>query len=275
MYDNDTANGSFYLAKIMYGGNGKLKMAHQRQVSLTYESRSDKRTTYLGGHKICIDKRLATIESHVHDKLIHKHILAYDTNTVTQASRLKTLTLSDALGATLRPLRFDWSNGPEKAFEPVPGVVNIKTGSSSFEILPMDVTASGKTDMVIVSSRYDPGKAMENALHLAIHLADGQGKVNEAPSPGSGFPGLRFPDQLLPLDITGDGKTDLVSPALSCTSFAVFILVVSFILPKLRKNITISPYLYQLGRTDNTKHKIPSNSHLSLPRVGSILEILP
>jgi hypothetical protein len=48
-------------------------------------------------------------------------------------------------------------------------------------------------------------------FNLDVYLADGKGNISTTPQPGSGpIKGLKYPDQLLALDVNGDGKTDLV-----------------------------------------------------------------
>lgn len=207
-YNNDTANGAYYLTNITYGGNKSLSMNNQRQISLAYEDRTDKTTRYLGGYKIHSNKRLATITASVQSKVTNKYQLNYDTSPLTKVSRLASVTLSDATGSSVLPLSFGWVNANPAVFDETKQLGTI-AATTKAEIIPLDVNASGRSDVVLVSERYESSLG-SNGLHLSVHLADGRGNISTSPAPGSGPTGLLYPTQLLALDMNGDGRTDLV-----------------------------------------------------------------
>ncbi|KAE9393736.1 hypothetical protein BT96DRAFT_978801 [Gymnopus androsaceus JB14] len=160
-YANDTTNGSFYPSEIMYGGNQKVNMTHQRQLTFEYEQRPDISTKYIGGSQVQIDKRLKSISSLIHDTLVHKHTIEYDTAPLTGITRAKYLTLADASGATVSPLQFDWVDGSSKVFEE-PG---FREHCRSDVVVASKVTVSGS-----VHSR------------IATHIASEDGTIASAPS---------------------------------------------------------------------------------------------
>lgn len=207
-YTNDSNNGSFYPNEISYGGNRSLSISHVRKVAFTYATRPDTRTEYIGGYKVHIDRCLSTIVASVDEELIHTHSFDYVLAPLTLESQLSVITLSDASSAPVSPLRFDWSSGQPSVFESVKTVATLNNGVSDFQVLGMDVTASGRTDMVVTSAQIDESYGDER-LYLNVHLADGQGGVSASPS-FSTATGLYPPDQLLPVDINGDGQMDLV-----------------------------------------------------------------
>ena len=196
-------------------------MSHQRAVDFAYETRPDQRTHFLGGYKIRVDRRLSTITASINDALAHKHTLNYDVAPLTGVSRLRSVALVDASGASVRPLCFDWVDGDGAVYEPLKNLATLDIGTSSIQVFPIDANASGRSDLVVASSRYD-SSSKSNKLHLDVYLSNADGSISTTPATGSGSTGLLFPDQLLPLEANGDGRTDLVClsiPSLSPFSY--------------------------------------------------------
>ncbi|KAJ8520818.1 hypothetical protein ONZ45_g2429 [Pleurotus djamor] len=210
-YFNDANSGAFYLSQVQYGGNKSLSMAHQRQVDFAYVQRPDVRTRYIGGYKVCTDKRLSTITSHVQGKLAHTHTLHYDDAPLSNVSRLTSITLSDASGAKVRPLTFDWNNGDVSVFGAARSPKKIKTDSKA-SVMALDVNASGKSDLVLATKRF---VSNQYKLRLDVYRPDDNGDISTTPS--STFEGLNYPTQLLPLDFNGDGRTDFLHVSTSTT----------------------------------------------------------
>ena len=136
-------------------------------------------------------------------------MLNYDIGPLTSKSRLQSITLSDASGGKVRPITFDWTSGNPRVFDESRALSTLSTQSSKSQVMPMDVLASGRTDIVVASSRNDPAIG-GMGLNLDVFLADGKGNLSSTATAGSGLTGLFYPDQLLPIDFTGDGRTDLV-----------------------------------------------------------------
>lgn len=214
-YDNDTAKGAFYLKQLRYGGNSDINLDHQRRVTLDYKTRGDVQVNYIGGFSVTSDKLLVSISSFVQEnlaskeKLAHKHVLEYDPAPITQKSRLTKLTLFDDTDTPVRPLTFKWNDSQKGIFDKLGPKTTIDTQDPTSKVIPMDVHATGRSDIVICSQRLDSG---DEQMHLAVHKAAHDGTIS--PTPDSVHDGMSYPFQLLPLDITGDGKTDLVSPHL-------------------------------------------------------------
>ncbi|KAL4258255.1 Insecticide toxin TcdB middle/N-terminal domain-containing protein [Pleurotus pulmonarius] len=209
-YDSDTAlassSGAFYIAQIAYGGNRNLNMAHQRVVKFNYETRPDVRIKYVGGAKVATVQRLASIDARVNGKLIHTHKLTYDQAPSTGGSRLVQVALVDAQsGASVRPLKFSWVNGNPAIFDSVEAPVELSTGDSQAQLFPLDVSAKGKSDLVIAARRLVSGS---QKLHLAVHEADANGAISTTPSSEFQNNDIEFPTQLIPIDINGDGRND-------------------------------------------------------------------
>jgi len=187
-----------------------LNVPHQRKSSFTYEQRPDTRTKYIGGSQVYVEKRLSSVSASFDGRLIHKHTLNYDIAPLTLRSRLTSITLSDANGGKVRPVTFDWTSGNPSVFDESRTLSTLSAKRSDSQVMPMDVLASGRTDVVVASSRNDTTIG-GMGLNLDVFLADGQGDLSPTATAGSGLTGLFYPDQLLPIDFTGDGRADLVS----------------------------------------------------------------
>ncbi|KAJ8515295.1 hypothetical protein ONZ45_g7271 [Pleurotus djamor] len=218
-YNNDTTNGSFSIARLSFGGNRNLNMAHQRQVEFQYQTRPDLRVNYVGGSRVATNLRLISITSRVQNRLVHTHRLAYDQAPSTGISRLTSLTLVDPSNVPVRPLLFSWINGNPTVFDPVRAPVVLNPGGSNPQVFPMDVSARGRSDLVI-GSRVLVNNAPQ--LRLQVHPAN-NGIV--AATPSSTFSGLTYPSQLIPLDINGDGRNDFLHVAQSINSYTLTIIL--------------------------------------------------
>lgn len=80
-------------------------------------------------------------------------------------------------------------------------------------LIPIDVAASGHSDLVIASTYLDQ---QVEYLDLDVYRANNQGIISNSSAPGSGATGLPYPFQLLQMDVDGDGKIDLVTSHLLC-----------------------------------------------------------
>ena len=185
-------------------------MNHQRKITFSYENRTDVRTEFEGGSAVILKKRLASISSSFRDDTVHIHTFDYGYAPVTGTSRLKTITLSDASGASVLPLTFTWSDSAAKVFDQGVALNTLQpTATEDIRVLPVPVAGSGRTDLVVASKLYDRGMD-DYVLNLDVYLADENGNISTTSQPGSGSTGVLYPDQLLALDVNGDGRTDLV-----------------------------------------------------------------
>ncbi|KAJ7125821.1 hypothetical protein C8R43DRAFT_1212234 [Mycena crocata] len=212
-YSNDHSNGTYYLAEASYGGNQTLNMAHQRKLQFEYETRPDISTTYLGGSVIRMDKRLESISSFVHNNLVNKHFLEYDTAPLTGVSRVVKISLADAKGAIVRPLIFDWVNGNPTIFDSPGPTTSVNFVGTEVSMMPMDVLATGRSDIVVVSKHRVSNKYQ---TRIATHLSNASGVVSAIPT----FINEQLPYHafIFPVDVNGDGRTDLIHISLATTT---------------------------------------------------------
>ncbi|KAF4597731.1 hypothetical protein EYR40_008196 [Pleurotus pulmonarius] len=223
-YINDSSSssgsGAFYVSQISYGGNRNLAMAHQRQLNFTYENRPDITVQYIGGAKVMIDKRLTSITLNVQGELAHTYRLTYDQAPSTGVSRLTQVTIVDPSGASVRPIKFSWVNGNPAVFNNVEAPVVLNPNDTTAEIYPLDVSAKGKSDIVVASKRLSGGVQQ---LHLDVYETDANGAILTTPS--SQFDGIQYPTQLIPLDFNGDGRNDFLHITQQLNSHTLTILL--------------------------------------------------
>ena len=162
----------------------------------------------MGGSSIRLTKRLLSVTASFKDDLLHTHKFGYDYAPVTNFTRLKTLTLSDAFGASVSPLEFNWADSNPAVFNQLLSETTLNHDVSSVRVFPADVDGSGRTGVILSSNKGDK-------LAVDVHLADGQGGISPTAA-SSVTTDLRFPDYLLALDVDGDGKTDLVGGTAHC-----------------------------------------------------------
>lgn len=218
-YLTNDQKGSYRLSKIEYGGNRDLekdnpKMKHQREVRFDYGPRGDIRSQYVGGCKVLVDRRLSAITSSVLGKAAYQHVLTHSEDVLTGQSHLISLALKDCLtGASVRPLVFTWVDGQETAFDEPHIARVLETDDREAQIIPMDVNGAGRSDILIASRNMKGNNPM---LKLAVHNADKNGDVLSKADTEQ-VTELPYPTQLFPMDINGNGRTDLVSGSVSPT----------------------------------------------------------
>ena len=185
----------------------------QRSIRLSYESRTDVPPKYQGGSIIKTAARLSKIQTYVGDTLVKEYRLAYAYSGLTGRSLLTSITECAADGVCLPPTTFDWQDSGTSGFDknghvtlpPNPDGV-IGPGNTFFSLanLPADVNGDGKTDLVRVT-RY----GRDQKVGLTTFLSTGKGFESGKPTRTlQGRSNLGF----FPMDVNGDGKTDVVQP---------------------------------------------------------------
>ena len=262
-----------FIDKIKYGGNTALSMDHQRTITFSYGDRNDIETEFVGGSAVRLAKRLTSVSASFNNTLLHTYTFDYDYAPVTGITRLLSVGLSDASRASIVPLKFDWSDSPDYVFDNLVTMPSLKPDVSTAHVFPVEVTGSGKTDIILASSQYDFSSGME-VLHLDVHLADGQGGISTTRQPWPSSTGLRYPDQLIPMDVNGDGKIDLVRDTIFKVNIIIkYTITPSCILLKMNfQEILLSQY--SLRRKMGITLKTVSFSPLNFSTEGFILETL-
>lgn len=210
--------GAYYPARIDYTGNGTI--APRRSVRFEYEARPDVSTRYAGGYSTRTSQRLARVDTFVDQRLGTSYKLEYLPPGATGRSRLRSVTQLDAAGNSLPPTRFDWQDGDTRLFASRATVTPTElTYGGSF--LPVDVNGDGRLDFLNATNAH-------GALTLDVFAAAGrEGGFRNPVRVPSTTPALPFGGQLYPVDVNGDGRTDLVYAVRSGTELRLTVFMSS------------------------------------------------
>ncbi|PFH46745.1 hypothetical protein AMATHDRAFT_183039 [Amanita thiersii Skay4041] len=209
---SEKPTGTFYLTRVTYGGNKKSKIPKEFRINFSYEERPDVSTRYLGGYIIKNNWRVKTISTTVYtvegsiDTPILQYAFAYTKSGLAKLTCLDSITLKDCVtGASIHPLKFRWTGStPRTVFDPTKKIGELQADVTTIkQIIPLDVNGNGTNDIVIASDQ-------NNILNLDVYLADLQGNVSNQKATGSGPTGLPFSPLIYPLDLNGDGVSDIL-----------------------------------------------------------------
>lgn len=109
-YNHNLTTGESYPREIVYTGNSLLQLAPYNRVMFEYESRPDKRSSYVFGSLQTNTQRLKSIHVEAEETLAWTYHLTYETDSLLGESRVRSVTECDSLGKCLKPTTFDWSD---------------------------------------------------------------------------------------------------------------------------------------------------------------------
>jgi RHS repeat-associated protein len=201
-----SALGAYYIDRISYSAHDLTEA--NRFVQFTYEARTDPISDYLGGYPVLTAYRLKQITiSLAGDHIVRSYDLSYRTSAATQLSCLESITESgtetDAASA-LSPTRMTWQDVETPGFEIGPQS-QLDQHLNQLGLQQMDVSGSGRTD--IVQLWLDQNGQINATTYLATPGPDGTTFVRAANSLLGTFPQAR---EIFPVDVNGDGLTDLL-----------------------------------------------------------------
>lgn len=199
IYLVDSLNGSHYPTEIKYTGNSNI-LVPQRAVKFEYDSRMDSVTTYEGGSKSRQTKRLKTITTFVEDKKVLSYNLDYQYCETTGRSQLIQIKECDGLGKCLLPTTFKWQQGDPSLIDAKGEKLALITKNAD-GLFPMDINADGLVDLVSLTTR------STEDFQIHTYKSDGNQLINTA---SQIFSQRNRSGQIMPLDINGDGKMDLL-----------------------------------------------------------------
>jgi hypothetical protein len=220
-YTEDNPNGQYYPSHIDYTGNATAGLVPYNSVQFIYAARPDITPMYDGGSLIKNTVRLSNVQTHAQvngaDTVVKDYRLSYDVSAATQRSRITQVQECDGFAATancLQPTRLGWQDGNDGSFTKVYAQANYpvdgsiwRAGADATQTFPMDVNGDGKTDLVQI---------MTNTYQAQVLLSNGNGSFTkvyaQANYPVDGLIWRAGVDaaQTFPMDVNGDGKTDLV-----------------------------------------------------------------
>lgn len=200
-YDLDAAASMSYPVAIDYTLNEANRATPRRQLRFSYVERPDVITKYRGGYRVVIDRLLSAIETYVDDRKVRRYELGYIVGAATGRSRLISVTESDGDGRRLPATLLDWQDSFSGIFAPTAHNTIADVAPAGVHI-PMDVNGDGRTDIV---------NAYENGGFLQVTLLISNGVRFDDPVtlPPTAIP-YGAHTQLIPLDVDGDGRMDLI-----------------------------------------------------------------
>jgi hypothetical protein len=195
--------GACYLDHISY--RQRDDAAARTLVRFTYEERPDPVAMFVGGHAASTLYRLRQIAIWRDDEeLLHCYDLEYGLSAATHLSRLCSITersLPDPARRFLPFLTVGWQDTPAPGFD-IGTPVALDEHADTLAVEPMNVSGNGCTDLVQL------WRDESECLHATCYLANVGGTFSGGMVSRLGaFP----PDcAILPADLDGDGKTDLL-----------------------------------------------------------------
>lgn len=190
--------GTAYPSRIDYTSNDGVEA--QRSVRFTTAARPDPSTSFIAGEPVTLGRRLTGVQTYLGEQLVGTYALTYEQAPVTGRSRLQQLVRADANGAALPPTVFTWQDADAALLVPATTLATQVAGWDGV-FLPMDVDGNGRVDFV---NAWQSG----GALALSIFIATADGTLGSRVDVVT--PGLTFGGTFLPMDVDGDGRTDLV-----------------------------------------------------------------
>jgi RHS repeat-associated protein len=198
--------GAYAIDSIRYTTRADLQPHYL--IRFTYQTRPDVILDHIGGHPVTMSTRLASIAVSLSSgEIIRTYSLAYEQGNATGLSRVISITESGAQSAgspQLPATTIVWQDVPTPGFAINPQST-LDQHLEQTDVRAMDLTGSGRTDFVQL---WTDGSQM---LHATTYIASTNGGqttfVRAADTLLDGFPETR---QILPMDVNGDGLTDLV-----------------------------------------------------------------
>lgn len=197
--------GAYYLDQIAYTVRDQTKA--NRFVRFSYEERPDSITDYSGGFPIVTAFRLKGIVASVGDEVVRSYAMSYRISSATQLSCLESITQSgtSSEGApALPPTRMVWQDVDSPDFSTGPSS-SLEQHVNALGIQPMDVSGSGRTDLVQLW--LDTDDSVHATTYLATPGSNGVSFNRASDSVLGSFP---TPREIMAADLDGDGRTDLI-----------------------------------------------------------------
>jgi len=200
--------GAYYPDRIVYTVRDDMQPA--RFVQFHYEPRPDTVVSYVGGFPVILSKRLSEITTSLTMtdgiERIRSYQIHYETSNATQLSRVVSIGVSgaasqqtpDYVAATIL-----WSDTAQPGLQ-TNGPTSSLNQPGAPQLLPMDVSGSGRTDVVHL---WRNDQVLQASVYLATPGANGIKYVWASDTLLDSFP-KTF--QVLPADVNGDGRTDLL-----------------------------------------------------------------
>lgn len=202
---DDPADGAFYIASIRYNTRDD-GMQPARAIDFAYERRPDPVSGFAGGYPMKLTRRMTAITVSFDGSIVRTYTLGYRLSNCTQLSCIASITESGAAdqgSPSLPPVTLLWSDVDQPGFV-ISSTSMLDQHVGKPDVRPMNVRGSGRTDLVQLWTQ-------DSELHATVYLAEFDG-TNVTYNRVSDTKLGSFGDesQVLPCDLTGDGRTDLL-----------------------------------------------------------------
>ena len=199
-YTENVTNGEHYLNRINYTGNTAKNIQPFASIRFEYVARPDPKYGYISGAKtdvLMVLSHIRTYSNNANNALVKDYKLFYEQETVTNKSRLKTLSECNAFAECKNSTLFNWSDDIHGKFEITKETSN-GVNSALETVKLLDINGDGFTDWVSVGQDY-----------TYVRLSNGDGTFKPFKKT---YNGDRFAIGTIKFaDINGDGRADWVS----------------------------------------------------------------
>jgi RHS repeat-associated protein len=200
-YELDSADNDNYIVSIDYTANDAVGLKASHQIKFTYTSdRSDVVPQYQGGGVYQTSRLLQQIETSVSGNTALVYTFAYGQGNATGRHQLQSVTLGDSAENQLAPTQFTWSDNDQGIFQKPATAIPTGQGFAG-SYFSVDLNGDGYVDLL---NTYQ----VNGNLTLAAFISDGTTFTPVTPITTSAkfYSGA----QIIPMDVNGDGCTDIV-----------------------------------------------------------------
>ncbi|WP_282609411.1 FG-GAP-like repeat-containing protein, partial [Pelagibius sp. Alg239-R121] len=213
-YSDDTTNNVHQIDRIDYAGNTVAGTLPRASVRFVYEGRTDTRVHYMAGTRTQTLNRLKSIETYATfsgaDTLVKRYDMAYEYGPETGRSRLTSLTECDANNNCLEPHSFTYQGDDQTHTDAE--ITNLWGMSLGYwsgahrNLFTLDYNGDGLTDVLL------QGKTTTQPTYLLVNNGNGFDPVQTVTNSWGMSIGYwsGYHRNLFPLDINGDGLTDIL-----------------------------------------------------------------
>jgi len=200
-------SGAYYISAIRYTKRNGLEP--QYLVQFGWEQRPDVILDHVGGYPVTMAYRLRSITISLSGgEVIRTYTIGYDQSNATGLSRITVITESGAQSdgsLQLPPATVVWQDVAQPGFDINPASV-LDQHPGQPDLRPMDLTGSGRTDFVQLWT-----DVRDNTLHATSYIATvGAGGTTFVRAGDTSLDAFPATNEILPVDVDGDGMTDLV-----------------------------------------------------------------
>lgn len=208
VYTEDAANGDYNINLIRYTGNtGPIVTAPNAEVRFIPETRSDVQDLRQGGHKITATTRLKTVETWSGTTKVREYRLTYAPYVPERQSQITAIQECPGKGTCLPAVQMTWNQHIDQLIDAGVAAANAHGGfhDDPERISVGDFNGDGRLDLVL-----GPNASGNWYVMPATGAGLGQGLTPWIPGAYSGWTSSGDAERIRPMDVNGDGRSDMV-----------------------------------------------------------------